>query len=314
MEITRPTIDSDVSDGEIPTQIHLPPGIVLIGVYTVYIWLRQAAIITGRSAVDCYTSRSRLPRAAAVSVTDGSWFAVRHIFWEYNIRTWGRKLHDGFLYSFHCRFHSNVHVCKQNIKQVWNKIAVLSRDMFYSDKKCMGTIHNNYNGIDFRYKNRFTVYFARACVRACVRACARARACVCVCVCVCFAESVSQLVLWAQLTTKDYIRAEHKLHSVSKLFISQVVIPQVTIFKPIYFPRALNTGTCSRSGDLLYSADLHRNHVLTTANTGKIGRGFGKNACEWTGRVEISKEEIPCSKRSMYGCILTYSRLLRENV
>ena len=54
--------------------------------------------------------------------------------------------------------------------------------------------------------------------------------------------------------------------------------------------------------------------MLATANTRKIGRGFGKNAGEWTGRVEISKEEIPGSKRSMYGYILTYSRLYRENV
>ena len=46
----------------------------------------------------------------------------------------------------------------------------------------------------------------------------------------------------------------------------------------------------------------------------KIARGFGKNAGEWTGRVEISKEEIPGSKRSMYGYIMTYSRLERENV
>ena len=41
----------------------------------------------------------------------------------------------------------------------------------------------------------------------------------------------------------------------------------------------------------------------------EIGRGFGKNAGEWTGRVEIGEEEIPGSKRSMYGYILTYSRL-----
>ena len=68
-------------------------------------------------------------------------------------------------------------------------------------------------------------------------------------------------------------------------------------------------GTCIRQGGLFYSADLRRNHVLAIANTGKIGRGFGKNAGEWTGRVEISKEEIPGSKRSMYGYILTYSRL-----
>ena len=49
--------------------------------------------------------------------------------------------------------------------------------------------------------------------------------------------------------------------------------------------------------------------MLAIANTGKkIGRDFGKNAGEWTGRVEISKEETPGSKRSMYGYILTYSR------
>ena len=32
------------------------------------------------------------------------------------------------------------------------------------------------------------------------------------------------------------------------------------------------------AGDLFYSASVHRNHVLATANTGKIGRGFAKNA------------------------------------
>ena len=74
-------------------------------------------------------------------------------------------------------------------------------------------------------------------------------------------------------------------------------------------PRALNTGTCLKQGDLFYSAGLHKNHVLTTANTGKIGRGFGKNAGEWTGGVEIGKEEIPGSKRCIYVYVLTYSRL-----
>ena len=54
---------------------------------------------------------------------------------------------------------------------------------------------------------------------------------------------------------------------------------------------ALNTGTCIQQGDLFYSAGQHRK---------KIGRGFGKNAGEWTGRVEISKEELPGSKRSIY--------------
>ena len=49
-------------------------------------------------------------------------------------------------------------------------------------------------------------------------------------------------------------------------------------------------GTCIQQGDLFHSTGLHRNE--------KIGGGFGKNAGEWTGRVEISKEEIPGSKRS----------------
>ena len=71
-------------------------------------------------------------------------------------------------------------------------------------------------------------------------------------------------------------------------------------FEAIYIPRALNTGPCLWQGDLFHSAGLP---------AGKFGRGFGKNAGEWTGRVEIRKEEIPSSKRSMSGYILTYSRL-----
>ena len=45
--------------------------------------------------------------------------------------------------------------------------------------------------------------------------------------------------------------------------------------------------------------------MLATANTGEIGRGFGKNTGKWTGRVEISKEEIPSSKRGTNGHVLT---------
>ena len=41
---------------------------------------------------------------------------------------------------------------------------------------------------------------------------------------------VSSLVLCAQSTTRDYVRAEHKLHTISMLFISQVIIPHVTCF------------------------------------------------------------------------------------
>ena len=50
------------------------------------------------------------------------------------------------------------------------------------------------------------------------------------------------------------------------------------------------------------------------ANRKKLGEVLEENAGEWTGRVEICMGEIPGSKRSMYGSILTYSRLERENL
>ena len=53
--------------------------------------------------------------------------------------------------------------------------------------------------------------------------------------------------------------------------------------------------------------------MLATAKSEEIGRDFGKNAGEWTGRVEknkqTNKEQIPGKKRSMNGYVLTYSRL-----
>ena len=97
---------------------------------------------------------------------------------------------------------------------------------------------------------------------------------------------------------KDYIRAGHKLHSISRLFISQV-IPQVMFFEPISITRAPNSGTCIQQGDLFYSAGLHRNHVLATANTEEIGRGFGKHAGKWTERVEIRKKSLAVSVACM---------------
>ena len=80
-------------------------------------------------------------------------------------------------------------------------------------------------------------------------------------------------------------------------------------FEPIYIPRALSTGTCIQQGDLFYSEGLHRNRCQPQPTQEKIGRGFGKNAGEWTESVEIRKEEIPGSKCSMYGYILTYPKL-----
>ena len=53
----------------------------------------------------------------------------------------------------------------------------------------------------------------------------------------------------------------------------------------------------------------HNRTLHCTTTHEKLGRSFGKDASEWTGRTEISKEEYPGSKCSMHGNILTYSRL-----
>ena len=110
-------------------------------------------------------------------------------------------------------------------------------------------------------------------------------------------------MLSAQSTTKDYIRAEHKLPSIFKLFISLVVIPQVTFFEPIYIARAFNTGTCPQQGDLFYSAGLHRNHVLATANTGKIERGLGKMQVNGPERYKLARKK---SLAVSVTCMATY--------
>ena len=81
--------------------------------------------------------------------------------------------------------------------------------------------------------------------------------------------------------------------TISKLVISQVIIPQSHVFfffKAIYIPRSLNTGTCIQQGDLFYSAGLHSNHVLATANTGKNRERFWKKY-GWMDRKCRNKQE-----------------------
>ena len=50
--------------------------------------------------------------------------------------------------------------------------------------------------------------------------------------------------------------------------------------------------------------------MLTTAKAGKNREQFGKNAGEWTERVEMSKEEIPVSKRSTYVFVNLVKRVI----
>ena len=69
----------------------------------------------------------------------------------------------------------------------------------------------------------------------------------------------------------------------------------------------------NKQGDLFYFAGPHRNRFLATAHIGTTRRGFGTNAGEWTGRVQISKEEIPGNRRGMQGYILNYTRLKKNH-
>ena len=91
---------------------------------------------------------------------------------------------------------------------------------------------------------------------------------------------VSTLVLRAQSTTKDYIRAEHKLLSPSYSFHKSSYYMSVVgfflVFFPIFIPWALNTRTCIQQGDLFYYAGLHRNHVLAIACD--LGREHSKRS------------------------------------
>ena len=48
------------------------------------------------------------------------------------------------------------------------------------------------------------------------------------------------------------------------------------LFESIYIPRALNTETFIRQGDLFYSAGLHRNRVLATAKQKNLGEVLEK--------------------------------------
>ena len=116
----------------------------------------------------------------------------------------------------------------------------------------------------------------------------------------CFKPSQPQRITSGHLNTNVTIIPSYNI-------ISQVII--VPLFWAYLYAAGTQHGNLHPAGwPILHSAGQHSQHMK------KIGRGFGKNAGEWTGRVEISKEEIPGSKRSMYGYILTYSRLERENV
>ena len=116
-------------------------------------------------------------------------------------------------------------------------------------------------------------------------------------------------MLWAQSSIKDYIRAEHKLHSITKLFISQVITPQVifvvvvVVWAYIYSAGSQHGNLHPASWPILFCRPTQE-PVLAAANTGKKHRrAFGKNAGKWTRRVEIAgKKSLAISE----ACIAIY--------
>ena len=78
-------------------------------------------------------------------------------------------------------------------------------------------------------------------------------------------------MLRAQSATKDSIRAEHKLHIISMLFVSQFIIPKVMFFSLFIFREHSTHEPASGRVTYFFSAGLHRNYVLATANAGESG-------------------------------------------
>ena len=70
-------------------------------------------------------------------------------------------------------------------------------------------------------------------------------------------------------------------------------------------PREPASVVCNdEQGDLFYPAATHRNLCQPQpTQKKKSGEILEKNADEWTGRLEISKQGTPGSRRSMHGHI-----------
>ena len=83
-------------------------------------------------------------------------------------------------------------------------------------------------------------------------------------------------MLWAQSATKDYIRAKHKLHNISKLFISQVTIPQVMFFLAYLYSAGTQHGNLHPAGWPILLCGPTQEPVLVTANAGKNRERFWK--------------------------------------
>ena len=87
----------------------------------------------------------------------------------------------------------------------------------------------------------------------------------------------------------------HVIHFTSHDTTSHVFVVVVVVLSLSIFRGHSTIEPALQQCDLFYFAGLHRNQCQSQLTQEKFGRGFGKNAGEWTGRVEISEEEIPDS-------------------
>ena len=99
----------------------------------------------------------------------------------------------------------------------------------------------------------------------------------------CFEPSQPQRIITSGLKTNFNLSPSYSFHKSSY---------HKSCFVSLFIFRGHSTrGTCIQQSDLFYSVGLHRNQYWRQLTQEKLGRGFGKNAGKWTGRVEISKEE-----------------------
>ena len=101
---------------------------------------------------------------------------------------------------------------------------------------------------------------------------------------------VSWLVLWAQSATKEYIRADHKLHSISKYSFRKSFYHKYFFF---FLAHLYSAGTQHRNlhptGWSISFCGPSQEHVLATANTGKNWERFWKK-CSWIDRKGTNKQ------------------------
>ena len=100
-------------------------------------------------------------------------------------------------------------------------------------------------------------------------------------------ELVSYLVLWAQSTTKDYIRAEHKLYLKVSHFTSHFTTCHV--FWAYLYSAGTQDGNLTPAGWPILFCGPTQEPVLAAANTWKNRKRCGKK-CRWMDRKGKNKQ------------------------